>query len=802
MCLQLRASRPRPITRLASLGVLLLMSLALSPGASRAAVPPPDDFDLPGTAKVHDALQLVHPLQVKLNAGGLLGERFEANWKNRLLRVDEDELLAGFRIRPGKQAWVGEHVGKFLHAASLAYANTANPDLGAKLDRVVRGLLATQEADGYLGTYVPAQRFGLERGADWDVWVHKYCMIGLLAYARYGGDAELRAESLASCRRVADLLIATFGPGRRNIVTAGTHVGMAATSVLEPVVLLYRATADARFLDFANHLVESGEAEGGPKIVSTLLREKSVLKTANAKAYEMLSNLCGLCELYRATGEARLLDAVRIAWEDIVANRLYLTGTGSSHEHWQADRHLPCGVGDDMGETCVTVSWLQLNLQLLRLLGDARFGDEMERTIYNHLLGAQKPTGEAWCYYTPLEGEKPFGSSTNCCLSSGPRAVAMLPQMVFLLGDRRVDVNLFTPCEASLPPIHGTMLEVKVEVETAYPLDGHIRLTARPSTGVGWPGIRFRRPAFAGGSAEFVPAPSASSAGVIDYTFELPFSSRSYLERTPMAARRALGVGPLILAADSAHNPDLPPPSRFGLYAHDRLERDQDGGDLHDFVNESGMERDQPEAAWRAAGFVVRPDGARDFAVLRLVPFYMAGADGGRVQTWLRRSDVPDPAPARPGSLFSLADEYRSRAGNVGGSIADGDPATFVVTFNDERRDEDWFALDLGERVWIARARFAHGRSFHDGGWFETTRGKPRFEVRRTREGPWETVATFDDYPDAEPDKDPGLADGQAFEVLFPEVEVHAIRVVGRPACGDTPDQNFASCADLEAFER
>ena len=46
---------------------------------------------------------------------------------------------------------------------------------------------------------------------------------------------------------MGDLLIATF-PAKKSILAAGTHVGMAATSVLEPIVLLYRLTGDERYL--------------------------------------------------------------------------------------------------------------------------------------------------------------------------------------------------------------------------------------------------------------------------------------------------------------------------------------------------------------------------------------------------------------------------------------------------------------------------------------------------------------------------------------------------------------------------
>src|SRR5204863_3875287 len=120
--------------------------------------------------RMPDRLQTLSPADVHLE--GYLGHRVLNSEKNRLLQVDEDELLAGFRKRPGKQAWIGEHVGKWLHAATLAWANTGDPALKRKLDRVVRSLLATQEPDGYLGTYTSDKRFGLYPDADWDVWVH------------------------------------------------------------------------------------------------------------------------------------------------------------------------------------------------------------------------------------------------------------------------------------------------------------------------------------------------------------------------------------------------------------------------------------------------------------------------------------------------------------------------------------------------------------------------------------------------------------------------------------------------------
>ena len=75
------------------------------------------------------------PDRVRLS--GWVGSRIEANEGNRLVKLDAARLLEGYRKRPGRQAWDGEHVGKWLHAATLAWVNTGDAPLRQKLDYVV-----------------------------------------------------------------------------------------------------------------------------------------------------------------------------------------------------------------------------------------------------------------------------------------------------------------------------------------------------------------------------------------------------------------------------------------------------------------------------------------------------------------------------------------------------------------------------------------------------------------------------------------------------------------------------------------
>ena len=93
------------------------------------------------------------------------------------------------------------------------------------------------------------------------------------------------------------------------------------------------------------------------------------------------------------------------------------------------------------------------------------------------------------------------------------------------------------------------------------------------------------------------------------------------------------------------------------------------------------------------------------------------------------------------------------------------------------------------------------GNVFHDGGWFDTTGGKPKLQVKKTSDGPWVDIAVFEDYPAATATDPRGIQPGLRFTVRFEPVEAVMIRVIGKPASGDNPSQAFASCAELVAFE-
>ena len=587
----------------------------------------PTDMTISQRSKIEDKVALLPLGSTKL--GGILGERYDASHKNRLLEINENDLLDGFRKRPGVQDWIGEHVGKWLHAAALVTANTQDTQLREKMDRVVKELLATQESDGYLGTYLPQNRMSLVRPHAWDVWIHKYDIIGLLAYYQISGYEP----ALDASKRAADLLIQTFGPGKKDINLSGEHAGMAPTSVLEPIVLLYRQTGEQKYLDFANTIVDAWETSTGAHVISSLLKDKCVKKVGNAKAYEMLSDLCGLCELYRTTGEKKYLDVALIAWEDIAKNHLYITGTGSTKEHWADHGWLPYAPDDNIGEICVTVTWLQFNLQLYRLLGESRFVDQMERSIYNHMLGAQHPSGEKHCYYMPLKGSKPFKNDLTCCFSSLGRGVALLPEIVYAVSKGKdgdvVDVNLLGGSQSKIKLPSGGTVTLSQKSATAVP--DKVEITVSPDSARKLE-VRLRIPEWAKSPEVTVNEESVKAKPgaylSLNRTWKLGDVITLKSEVKPVLVsgdfntsdRVAIMLGPLVFAADEQSNPSVKPLTDVVIAAKD------------------GALELKPVGTGSDSKFEVSAELSGKPITLVVQPFLTVGADGSPINVWFRKS--------------------------------------------------------------------------------------------------------------------------------------------------------------------
>lgn len=445
---------------------------------------------------VHD---LLYPA-AGASLNGYLGERLESALQKRILAQDIDRLISPFRNRTEDHCWQTEFWGKWFTAAVLAYQYHPEPALKEKLDKAVAGLLATQLPDGYIGNYAPDKHL-----QQWDIWGRKYCLLGLISYYRLTHNLQ----SLNAARRLADGLIKEINLSGKSIVSLGNHRGMAASSVLEPMVLLYVETKDTSYLHFANKIVNDWETPDGPQLISksSVDVSKRFPKPAagewfgwkqGQKAYEMMSCYEGLLELYRVTGNESYRKAVENTWASILKTEINIAGSGSAMECWFGGQALQAYPVKHYQETCVTVTWIKLCLQLFRLTGEAKYADAIEQAYYNALLGSLKPDGSDWAKYSPLSGIRLEGGQQcemgiNCCEASGPRALFALPQYIVTGDQEGLSVNFFAAGSYKLKTPTGRQVELLQQ--TSYPSSGEIILRikmARPEE----MSIRLRIPAW------------------------------------------------------------------------------------------------------------------------------------------------------------------------------------------------------------------------------------------------------------------------------------------------------------------
>lgn len=433
----------------------------------------------------------------EIRLGGLLGDALEANHRGRLSHFIMDETSPAIALFDPAHAehneegdWYGEHAGKWLYAAAKAAGRTGDATLAAHVRRVAAHLAGLQRADGYLGTYAPARRFmhKQQRGAHswdgapsrrtWDIWTHSYLVLGLLEVHRHFPDAAL----LAAARKIGDLCWRTLTEGGIDITDLGNHHGMSAAVLLDPAVELFFATAEPQYLQLAQQIVRQAEDRAELRLLSSMASGADVSEIGTGKAYQLCWLLVGLAKLQRVTGDRALLASLRQVHENIRAHHLTLGGgPWGGVAHRSREVFNPAGYFSPEGyvETCSTLSWIQLNRELLDITGEATFAEEIERSAYNDLLGAQAPNGEDWCYYSFPNGRRVHTTAWRCCKSSGAMALEELPEIAYRLrADGAIAVNLYGPGRASIETACAG--RVAFEQETRYPFAGDICIRVNP----------------------------------------------------------------------------------------------------------------------------------------------------------------------------------------------------------------------------------------------------------------------------------------------------------------------------------
>ena len=407
---------------------------------------------------------------------GYLGDRLDAMIARHVCGADVDYITAPFMEKTETKGWwQAEFWGKWMHSAVPYLGCCASEKLRASIDRGIDRMLASQEPNGYIGNYPDELRCG----EGWDVWGMKYTMMGLIHFVDgerrkeegESKDEERARRALDACKRLCDYVIGEIGPNGkrgRELWQTGNWSGYASSSILEPVVWLYRRTQEKKYLDFATYIVKGmTEPEKGPRLLDLALKGvsvadrnesdydknadwKYVCKYGRSKAYEMMSCYQGILDYVEVArrkekGESKELDDLFLAAvmtaEDIVKEEINLAGGCACSEAWfhgAKKQHLPYV---RLQETCVTTTWMRFCEKLLEVTDDPKWADQIERTFYNAYLGAMKADGSEFAGYTPLSGNRYHGQHhcymhTDCCTANGPRGfLCFLKELYRKTGD-------------------------------------------------------------------------------------------------------------------------------------------------------------------------------------------------------------------------------------------------------------------------------------------------------------------------------------------------------------------------------
>lgn len=436
----------------------------------------------------HTGMSIIPDMWIPLktiNEAGLLGERIGLWRNNRLWYIaNSGYLIDGFEKRPGEHPWQGEHLGKWLHAATLAYNITGDKKIKKKLDEMVERLLATQLPDGYLGTYAEEARFmnvmesidprlfagdieeeekkaalaAWNAKGGWDTWTFRYNLYGLLAYEKnFPTDKVVEA-----CKKMGDLLIKTYGKGKADLTRYGTRKGISAATLLESVVMLYERTRERKYLDFAEDIVTMSENNPDLRLMGTMLDGGSVVHPGEGKGYQLMANLLGYLRLYQFTGNDKYLQTVVHAWKEIKTKHLLVNGgpwtrkmpyNGNNECFAYTDAFHPEKINV---EGCCDATWIQLNTHLFELTGDAKYFNEAEVTLINDVYQHQHIGGIEWCYMTiPNQGRMEYESRFHCCGSSEPRGMEMYSSHLAGEINNCLSVNTLFPSTVELTDKFG-----------------------------------------------------------------------------------------------------------------------------------------------------------------------------------------------------------------------------------------------------------------------------------------------------------------------------------------------------------
>ena len=453
-----------------------------------------------------------------------------------------------FRTRPDgiNRGWKGEYWGKMMRGAVLVYKYNEDEALYNVLTDSVRDILTVIEGDGRLSSYPRENEF-----ISWDLWSRKYVILACEYYLEICKSEEFKKEIIEFISRVADYIIAHIGEGKIKITKASNHwLGLNSSSILEPIVRLYRLTGEMRYLDFASYIVECGGAEGINIFDLAYKNNLYPYQYGVSKAYEMTSCFEGLIEYYEVTGIEKYKTAVLNYARAILESEISIIGcAGTTHELFDHTKTRETEARDKeevLQETCVTVTLMKFFERVIMLTKDSIYADLIEKSFYNAYLGAlnterceseypSKVTENVVSTILPFDAYSPLTAGRRgkvvggyqvlpdltyygCCACIGAAGVGVFFESAVLVQGDAVTVNFYERGTVIFEMCGAT---VTMNIDTDYPSDGRVKIGIKAEKPTEFT-LKLRNPGWSDKGSGYSECKRVWSNDSIELCFDMP----------------------------------------------------------------------------------------------------------------------------------------------------------------------------------------------------------------------------------------------------------------------------------------
>jgi len=365
----------------------------------------------------------------------------------------------------------GHSFGQYVSGLARAYAVTGDEPTRLKINRLVKGYGETLDAKAsfFVDYRLPA-------------YTYDKLSCGLIDAHEYAHDPLAMNIHERLTRAIAAYLPekALSRAEQRSRPHKDTAFTWDETYTLpENLFFAYHRSGKPLYLDMAKKYLEDDT------YFNPLAEGNNVLPFEHA--YSHVNAFSSAMQAYITLGSEKHLRTARNGFDMLQKTQSFATGGWGPNEAFGEP-----GVGqlgDSLSQThasfetpCGAYGHFKITRYLLRVTKDARYGDSMERVLYNTILGAWPIQADGTSFYYSdyaNTGKKAwYKDKWPCCSGTFPQLAADYHVSTYLRSHDGVYVNLFTPSSVHWTD-GGTRLQLTQT--SRYPFDNKIEIQVSAS---------------------------------------------------------------------------------------------------------------------------------------------------------------------------------------------------------------------------------------------------------------------------------------------------------------------------------